>query len=67
MNTSKLPYKVKCTNCGSVKAVRHDVLLKRLMKHEGSLEERLQKELETYVCQSCRSSSKIDELKKMFK
>jgi hypothetical protein len=62
-----LPNKIYCPKCESVKAVRHDVLLKRLMKHEGSLEERLQKELETYVCQSCRSSSKIDELKKMFK
>ncbi len=62
----KLPYQVTCSKCGSKKAVRHEVLLKRLAKHEGTLDERLQAELNTYVCQSCRSSSKIDELKKMF-
>lgn len=65
-NTIKLPYKVKCTQCGSVKAVRHDVLLKRLVKHEGTLEERLNKELETYVCQSCKSAAKLEDLKKQF-
>jgi hypothetical protein len=41
-------------------------LLKRLAKHEGTLEERLNKELETYVCQSCKSAAKLEDLKKQF-
>lgn len=55
----KLPYKVTCARCGAVKAVRHEVLLKRLAKYEGTLEERFNANQAEYLCQSCRAESRI--------
>jgi uncharacterized UBP type Zn finger protein len=65
-STFKLPYKVTCSKCGSVKAVRHEVLLKRLMKYKGSLEERFAANQAEYLCQSCKGQAKLAELEKQF-
>jgi hypothetical protein len=63
----KIPNKVTCTSCNQQKSVRKEVFLKRLYKHEGNLEERIQKELQTYICTSCKSADKMKELEKLFK
>lgn len=60
--TFKLPYKVTCARCGATKAVRHEVLLKRLAKYEGSLEERFNTNQAEYLCQSCRREAKQAEI-----
>lgn len=61
-----LPYKVICNHCKSEKMVRHDVLLKRLMKHKGTLQERFIAETKTYLCQNCKRIEKNKELEKLF-
>ncbi len=55
----QLPYKVTCSNCGAVKAVRHEVLLKRLVGFKGTLEERFNAHIAGYQCQSCRRAAKL--------
>lgn len=50
-----LPYKVTCSQCGAVKAVRHEVLLKRLEGVPGANdEERFNNHILTYKCAACR-------------
>ena len=50
-----LPYKVTCSQCGAVKAVRHEVLLKRLEGVPGANdEERFNNHILTYKCSACR-------------
>ena len=58
----RLPYEVTCSVCGAKKAVRHEVLLKRLVKHKGTLEERFIAETATYKCQNCRRADKMKQL-----
>lgn len=54
-----LPYKVTCSKCGAVKAVRHEVLLKRLVGVPGNtLEERFQNHIAGYKCQVCKREEK---------
>lgn len=53
-----LPYKVTCSNCGAVKAVRHEVLLKRLVGFKGTLEERFTQHIAGYKCQGCKRDAK---------
>ena len=65
-STFTLPYKVICNRCKSEKMVRHDVLLKRLMKHKGTLQERFIAETKTYLCQNCKRIEKNKELEKLF-
>ena len=55
----QLPYKVTCSKCGAVKAVRHEVLLKRLVPFKGTLEERFNAHIAGYKCQSCRREDKV--------
>ena len=51
----QLPYKVTCSQCGAVKAVRHEVLLKRLEGVPGANdEERFNNHILTYKCAACR-------------
>jgi len=57
-----LPYKVVCSKCGSEKMVRHEVLLKRLVKYEGTLEERFNQNQSEYLCQNCKREDKLKEL-----
>lgn len=57
-----LPYKVTCSKCGAVKAVRHEVLLKRLVGFKGTLEERFNAHIASYKCQSCRREDKVKAL-----
>lgn len=58
--TFKLPYKVTCSHCGATKAVRHEVLLKRLAKAEGSsIQERFENHIADYLCQECRRNAKL--------
>ena len=54
----QLPYKVTCSKCGSVKAVRHEVLLKRLVGFKGTLEERFNAHIAVYKCQICKRDDK---------
>ena len=61
-STFQLPYSVTCSVCGAKKAVRHEVLLKRLVKHKGTLEERFIAETATYKCQNCRRADKMKQL-----
>jgi len=58
----KLPYQVTCSKCGAKKAVRHEVLLKRLAKYEGTLEERFNANQAEYLCQSCRAEKRNAEI-----
>jgi len=58
-NTFKLPYKVTCSKCGAELAVRHEVLLKRLVKYSGTLEERFIANQKEYKCQKCRASDRL--------
>lgn len=58
-NTFKLPYKVTCSHCGAELAVRHEVLLKRLVKYSGTLEERFKANQAEYKCQKCRQQDKL--------
>lgn len=58
-NTFKLPYKVTCSHCGAELAVRHEVLLKRLVKYSGTLEERFIANQKEYKCQKCRASDRL--------
>ena len=53
-----LPYKVTCSKCGAVKAVRHEVLLKRLVGFKGTLEERFNQHIAGYKCQGCKRDEK---------
>ena len=53
-----LPYKVTCSKCGAVKAVRHEVLLKRLVGFKGTLEERFNQHIAGYKCQGCKREAK---------
>ena len=55
-----LPYKVTCSICGAQKAVRHEVLLKRLVGFKGNtLEERYNEYAKTCTCQSYRRDIKL--------
>lgn len=54
-----LPYKVTCSQCGAVKAVRHEVLLKRLVGFKGTLEERFNQHILVYKCQGCKRDAKL--------
>ena len=42
--------------------VRHEVLLKRLVKYEGTLEERFNQNQSEYLCQNCKREDKLKEL-----
>ena len=53
-----LPYKITCSRCGSVKAVRHEVLLKRLVPFKGTIEERYNEYAKVCSCQNCRRELK---------
>lgn len=58
-----LPYKVTCSKCGAVKAVRHEVLLKRLATAKGAtLEERFNNHIAGYKCQACKREDKVKAL-----
>lgn len=60
-----LPYKVTCSKCGAVKAVRQEVLLKRLVNVPGAnLEERFSNHIATYKCQDCKRVERLAELEK---
>ncbi len=54
-----LPYKITCSRCGTQKAVRHEVLLKRLVGFKGTVEERYNEYAKTCTCQSCRRDIKL--------
>lgn len=55
-----LPYKVTCSICGAQKAVRHEVLLKRLVAFKGNtLEERYSAYAKVCSCQLCRRTAKL--------
>jgi len=58
----QLPYKVKCSVCGKEKAVRHEVLLKRLVSFKGTIEERFNLHIAAYKCQDCKRDAKMKEL-----
>lgn len=53
-----LPYKITCSRCGTQKAVRHEVLLKRLVGFKGTLEERFAAYAKVCTCQNCRREIK---------
>lgn len=55
-----LPYKVKCSVSGAVKAVRHEVLLKRLdnPKYHGTLRERFEQHMKDYKCADVRRAER---------
>ena len=57
-----LPYKVKCSVCGKEKAVRQEVLLKRLVGFKGTLEERFNLHIQAYKCQDCKRDAKMKEI-----
>lgn len=57
--TFSLPYKVTCSICGAQKAVRHEVLLKRLVGFKGTLEERYNAYAKVCSCQNCRREAKL--------
>ncbi len=57
-----LPYKVKCSVCGKEKAVRQEVLLKRLVGFKGTLEERFNAHILIYKCQECKRDAKMKEI-----
>lgn len=54
-----LPYKITCSKCGAVKAVRHEVLLKRLVAFKGTIEERYNAYAKVCTCQNCRREIKL--------
>jgi len=53
-----LPYKITCSHCGTQKAVRHEVLLKRLVAFKGSIEDRYNAYAKVCTCQNCRREAK---------
>lgn len=54
----QLPYKITCSKCGAQKAVRHEVLLKRLVAFKGTIEERYNAYAKVCTCQNCRREIK---------
>ena len=62
-----LPYKVKCSVCGKEKAVRQEVLLKRLVGLKGTIEERFNLHIQSYKCQDCKREVKMKELESTLK
>ena len=55
----QLPYSCTCSKCGAKKAVRHEVLLKRMQKFAGSVQERHEALSAVYLCQDCRREAKM--------
>lgn len=55
-----LPYKVTCSVSGAVKAVRHEVLMKRLdnPKYTGTLQERFEQHMKDYKCADVRRAER---------
>ena len=62
-----LPYKVKCSVCGKEKAVRHEVLIKRLVGLKGTLQERFDLHIQSYKCQDCKRAAKMKEIESELK
>lgn len=62
-----LPYKVKCSVCGKEKAVRHEVLIKRLVGLKGTLQERFELHIQSYKCQDCKRTAKMKEIESELK
>ena len=64
----QLPYKVTCSVGGKEKAVRHEVLLKRMQGTKGNtLQEVFENHIKTYKCQECKREAKNAELEASFK